>query len=140
MDFDKINVKNMYRYSEANVFSKIALHLLKQGKRSSNTRPKQGEVAGCLYRSKCGTKACAAGSLLTDDTYVPQLEGSDWHAYSKELACRGFRSAKLHSNVIRDMQYLHDEVHPVSWRQKLRSYAEQKCYKLRPEVREALGM
>lgn len=140
MNFDKINVKNMYRYSEANVFSKIALHLLKQGARSMNPRPKRGEVVGCLYRSKCGTKACAAGSLLTDDTYIPQLEGNNWHSYSKGLANRGFKSAESHSEMIRHTQFIHDKTHPSAWRRELRNYAAGKGYKLRPEVREALGM
>ena len=140
MDFNKINVKNMYRYSEANVFSKIALYLLKQGARSANPRPKRGEVHGCLYRSKCGTKACAAGSLLTDDTYISQLEGSNWHAYSKGLANRGFKSAESHSEVIRHTQFIHDQKRPSVWRRELRNYAVGKGYKLLPEVREALGM
>lgn len=51
------------------VFDKVATHLLTQKKRSYDN-------GACVYRAKDGSM-CAAGCLIPDEEYTPDLEG--WH-------------------------------------------------------------
>jgi len=52
------------------IFDKVATHLLKQGRRS--TQPESGEM--CAYRGADGTK-CAVGVLIPDELYNDMMEG-----------------------------------------------------------------
>ncbi|WP_374335354.1 hypothetical protein [Methyloversatilis sp.] len=134
MDFEKINVSNMRKYSEAAVFSKIALAMLKQGKRA--VRRTQG-VTLKVYRDKNGCR-CAAGFMLTE-RHLREIDRKDicndvWGSVVKKL-----RISEHHFDLIEDMQNLHDDVKPSRWRAKLADYAIDKGYKLYPEVHEAIG-
>jgi hypothetical protein len=50
------------------LFDKVAVHLINQGKKSSN-------YEGCRYRH--GELRCAIGCLIPDDVYTSKLEGQD---------------------------------------------------------------
>jgi hypothetical protein len=128
MEYEKINVKNMYRYSEANVFSKIAMHMLRQGKKSVMPNKKT-----CAYRAKSGLQ-CAAGCLLTDEDYSPDFENQRWGHVAHSIG------VQHHKSMIIDLQEIHDRERAPSWRKALRDYAYDKDLKLPADVREALGM
>jgi len=51
------------------VFDKIYLHLIEQGRKSVNSDGR------CQYRSPDGDK-CAIGCLIPDELYTPELEGN----------------------------------------------------------------
>ena len=51
------------------IFDKIYLHLIEQGRKSIDS---DGQ---CMYRSPDGDK-CAIGCLIPDELYTPELEGN----------------------------------------------------------------
>lgn len=58
------------------VFNIVSLHLLKQVKRSTK-HLKNSWFLACAYRGNEGMK-CAAGVLIPDDKYEPEMECKFW--------------------------------------------------------------
>jgi len=78
------------------VFDIVSTHLLKQGRKSVNISNR------CVYRNENGMK-CAAGALIPDDEYKPELETNMWtELVEKDLVEMKFQ------DEIDDLQYIHD--------------------------------
>lgn len=55
------------------IFDTVTRHLAKQGRRAV-VKTEYGDLR-CVYRAPDGSK-CAAGALLPDDSYDPEMEGA----------------------------------------------------------------
>lgn len=97
------------------VFDTVAEHLLKQGKRCvlDNT-----DTSACMYRNDEGLK-CAAGCLIPDDQYTPELEGKSWTSLARENLV-SYNCVML----INDLQSIHDVCEPKDWLLELHEFAE----------------
>lgn len=67
----------------------------------------------CLYKNKQGLK-CAAGCLIPDAMYDPDLEDKRWHS----LVLQKFAPTD-HMELIQKMQYIHDEQPVSNWEHAL---------------------
>lgn len=106
----QITLKNLSKATAQQVFDQVATHLLAQGKKSAN-----GEK--CLYRGPEGTM-CAAGCLIADDEYTPNMEGKGWYSF---VSNHGVTSE--HEELINRLQGLHDAGNPEEWRAGLQCIA-----------------
>jgi hypothetical protein len=81
------------------IFDKVLTHLRKQGKAAVN------DNGDCMYRAADG-RQCAAGCLITDEEYEPQMEGR----MVGYLLNKGQLPARLvpHVEFLRDLQDVHD--------------------------------
>lgn len=97
------------------VFDQVATHMIKQNKRSLAEKSDHA----CVYRSADGLK-CAAGCLIADSEYKPEMDllQSSW-------ACLIERKLvpDAHSDLIKDLQYVHDNYLTNKWDYQLRSTA-----------------
>lgn len=97
------------------IFDKVAIHLIKQNKRS--------ELNGsCAYRGENGLM-CAAGILIPDEEYKPKFEKQTW----RNLTLTGEVENKF-SNEIRRLQIIHDDTYYKNWYDSLVRFAQE--YKL----------
>lgn len=97
------------------VFDTVAEHLLKQGKRCVGDTT---DANSCMYRNNEGLK-CAAGCLIPDDKYTPDIEGKNWNC----LAVKN----KVSYNcciLICDLQDIHDGWPPELWLNELHALAD----------------
>ncbi|WP_417244236.1 hypothetical protein [Celeribacter sp.] len=109
--------------TEQEVFDQVARHLLTQQKVSYSPSHDM-----CAYRSPFG--ACAAGCLIGDDEYTPEMEGHSW----QELVFSE-RVNSEHAELISTLQAVHDEGHDLmdqapdnvvsEWRHRLEEVAEE---------------
>lgn len=91
----------------------VAESLFRQGERSINIKN-----CGCAYRS--GRLKCAAGFLIKDGVYQPDIEGlTVKDASAKECL---IPEAKSHIELVGKLQSLHDE--PANWSSSNRMVAE----------------
>ena len=112
------------------VYNRVRDHLLKQGVRSK-------ESGSCLYRGPNET-ACAAGCLIRDDLYSPELEyksigwnEAPWNAVAASLNLKvgdniTEENLQMFKYRIQELQGIHDNVsfEPFQWADKLREFAE----------------
>lgn len=87
--------------------------------------------AMCAYRGNYGRK-CAAGWLIPDEKYTPDLEGSSVASSVDEtvrldsIEGRACRLAKIileegHDlSLVRDLQKMHDRTHADLWSQEIK--------------------
>ena len=102
------------------IFDIVAEHLMQQGRRSDKD-------STCRYRGPDGLK-CAAGILISDEEYHPDMEERSWSTLSfAGIAPREFR------REIESLQIIHDTHHPGNWKEELRYFAEQNNLKM-PKV------
>lgn len=106
-----ITLKTLAQDTDQEVFDQVATHLLTQMKRSVS------DDAVCLYRSPDGLK-CAAGCLIGDDEYDPDMEGNCW----VDLVSR-FDFTQSHGNLIQRLQNVHDTYQPQDWLEQLKRIA-----------------
>ena len=101
----------------------MASHLLTQGKKAFGASDRT--AAGmCLYRH--GKLACAAGCLISDEFYKPQLEGMAANAAPvMEAISRSGWDPRTPSGwlFIDAMQAIHDNCKPCDWASRLRVLA-----------------
>lgn len=83
------------------VFNIVSLHLLTQIKRCLAIYPDR-VFPVCSYRNADGMK-CAAGALIPDEEYKPEMEKNDW-----KMLCEQAFVQDLFSNEIRELQQIHD--------------------------------
>jgi hypothetical protein len=83
------------------VFDIVSVHLLTQVKRCMAIYPDR-IFPVCSYRNEYGMK-CAAGALIPDEEYKPEMEKNNW----KMLVKKAFVN-NLFSNEIRELQQIHD--------------------------------
>lgn len=113
------------------IFNTVAQNLLIQNECSWN-----GEI--CLYRGPNGLK-CAAGVLIPDELYQPEMEGHDFCEFNgPEIGRQALLEApkpELWNDVIalvgadnigliKKLQKIHDQNQPEEWTQLLNELAE----------------
>jgi len=105
-----ITLKTMDKSSAQRVFNQVANHLLAQGKRAGSNR-------NCEYLTRSGLK-CAAGCLIGKNEYRPEWEDQGWDSVAYDMGITE------HSELVNDLQNLHDCTWPSRWRRKLIETAE----------------
>lgn len=98
-----ITINNLAESTTEEVFEYIRHHLLTQMQQSKNDK------GICFYRNEQGLK-CAAGCLIPDDMYYPDLEYRKWHS----LVTQEF-APEDHMELIQEMQRIHDRYDPITW-------------------------
>jgi len=106
----RVSLKNLHEATAQEVFDQVAKHLLQQGQESM--------LNGCCkyhLTADDGTELqCAAGCLIADDEYNPEWESMVWH----RLVTQGSVPA-VHSELIDELQSIHDSVNPYFWQGQL---------------------
>ena len=104
-----ITLKTLPTATAQEVFDQVSRHLLKQNAKS--------EIADedCRYRHE--DKKCAAGCLIGDNEYNPEIEGSRW--CNIELPC----FSNNHMSLIGKLQRIHDVKDVCSWKEELKRLA-----------------
>jgi len=118
----------MMTYQE--IYDKVKQHLLTQNAKAVDPSRVAEAPAGsmfCCYRSPDG-KMCAAGCLIKDEFYSPDLEGKavTYHMVASALRYSGVISPTF----VVELQYIHDHEDEATWGQKLSEFA--KIYGLNP--------
>lgn len=108
--------------TEQETFDIVAKHLLTQNKKAMAVYgfAIAMDMPRCAYRGNDGTK-CAAGCLIPDDDYNPDMEG---RGITTPNALHTVLTAAGHDiQLVEALQYVHD-VYPVSaWREQLADVA-----------------
>jgi hypothetical protein len=125
-----ISVDNLAEATAQEVFDFIAAHLLRQDRKAGVTI--EGGFS-CRYKDASGAK-CAAGSLIPDDKYVPQMEERPWFGtYCKKAGVtQAFEFSENHAGLINSLQALHDNDNVGTWKANLSYLA--KRYELSDEI------
>ena len=108
-----ITLATLSQATAQEVFDQVATHLLKQKTRSTSEN-------GCAYRGPNGLK-CAAGCLISDEEYKPDMEGAVW----TRLFYNGYVSSH-HMELIRGLQIIHDSYPPAEWEHELKTSQKKK--------------
>jgi hypothetical protein len=108
-----ITLKTLPQATAQEVFDQVAKHLLQQNKKSLVTEPGREY---CVYRSD--NLKCAAGCLIAEDEYSPELEGKGWNI----LILDNFVPS-AHKSLIANLQRCHDNLEPDHWQSKLKQIA-----------------
>jgi hypothetical protein len=106
------------------IFTKVSEHLLLQMKKSYTITPPSNSYH-CAYRGSDGCK-CAIGILISDDVYVPFIEGqSVEHSYViEDLQKSGISIELLPQDFLYKLQRIHDACEPQFWSEKLSDFAK----------------
>jgi len=102
------------------IFERVFHHLWNQNKQSS-IKEGDSELGSCMYRTDDG-RMCAAGCLITDDNYNPDIERT---TVSAPRVLRALVNSGVPRDLISfvgDLQQIHDsweEYHPVSFRKHI---------------------
>lgn len=116
-----INLKTLPEATAQEVFDQVAKHLLTQMRKSFRSF-KGAEY--CVYRGDDGLK-CAAGCLIADDEYdESSMERRSWYGIGAV--------PNDHSDLIRELQIVHDECDVSIWAERLNYVAS--CWQLDPRV------
>ena len=105
------------------VFNQVCDHLLTQNEKSMESRNSFTHSGDCAYRGDYG-KSCAAGILISDSEMEQIFEkdynvGHSWFSLiNEDIAPRD------HSDLIRELQNIHDEKEPEDWAAALKNLAE----------------
>lgn len=99
-----VSLATLDQLTPQQVFDHVVAHLRKQGQCSVIPG-----TTNCAYRGENGLK-CAAGCLIADNEYRPDMEGLTW----RELIYR-YPVTSAHSSLISCLQEVHDEASPASW-------------------------
>lgn len=93
------------------IFSTIAIHLLKQGEKST------GAIGECRYLAPDGCK-CAAGCLIPPEDYDPMFEGASIDEKNKPVGKYFLQKFpdELQRELIRELQYMHDVIPIHRWK------------------------
>lgn len=104
------------------VFDRVALHLLQQGKQSLFTaNAKDGK---CAYRGASGLK-CAVGFLISDEAYSSDLESRTVLNFEVEKALHksGVSTSCSIMGLLGALQSIHDMQQPEHWYVHLQTLA-----------------
>ena len=116
-----ITLATLEQATAQQVFDQVARHLLTQNAKSGVQYDKVDDTSEpfrCLYRDPEGRK-CAAGCLIADDEYKEEFEDSGWAS----LVLTSRVQTTAHIDLIRDLQYVHDNNEPNDWLARLRDVA-----------------
>lgn len=109
----KISLNNLGKVSKQEVFEYIVNHLVTQNERSLN------KERFCAYRGINNLK-CAAGCLIADDEYYPEMEDEAWYEIADD-----FNVPCDHGYLIDQLQTIHDMHYPFKgWLEKVRVLGE----------------
>lgn len=98
-----ITINNLAESTTEEVFEYIRNHLLTQNRKSTDIN------GNCMYKNEQGLK-CAAGCLIPDDMYYPDLEYIKWDSLvTRKLVPEG------HMELIQEMQRIHDDNDSITW-------------------------
>ena len=86
------------------IFDTVCRHMHQQGRRSA-------VGSSCKYRCDNGDK-CAAGALMTDDEYRPEMEGV---RFGLDSDIPWPERLEKHGTLIRQLQYAHDRASSDFW-------------------------
>lgn len=95
------------------VYSQVRNHLLTQKRKSSL----EDDDEECVYRGHDGLK-CAAGCLISDEEYLPEMEYKTWGAMVQSGAI-----PREHKELISSLQRIHDSFPVEDWEPKLNKLA-----------------
>lgn len=110
-----ITLATLPQTTEQEVFYYVAHHLLTQNEKS--LAKSDNFVRDCLYKNPDNLK-CAAGCLIADDEYKPDLEGLSWRVLAD------YKDVPLtHINLIASLQIVHDKFEVKNWRLQLSELA-----------------
>jgi hypothetical protein len=109
----KITLANLHEATEQQVFDQVARHLLTQNKKSLDVC-----THSCVYSDGSGLM-CAAGCLMSDEEYSPDMEGFGWLSLVNEG-----KVSENHDHMIRTLQSIHDSHEPVDWVSRLGAFAD----------------
>lgn len=113
----QVTLSNLSESTEQEVFDWVVSNLLKQNKQSEEIIEYNG-LNSCRYRSKDGLK-CAAGWLMTDKEYNPKYEENSWNS----LILDHIEIPRDHSELISELQDIHDNSFPDRWRREFKELA-----------------
>lgn len=103
-----ITLATLDQATEQEVVDQVVQHLLTQKQKAV------GSKGLCVYRDSKGLK-CAAGCLIADHEYVPDMEGCQWNM----LTFRDYMTTSKHENLILQLQKIHDDIDPEDWNEYL---------------------
>lgn len=103
-----ITLANLAESTHMEVFQFIEHHLLTQDAKSIGF-----EKGICYYRGDNDLK-CAAGCLISDGEYTPKFETNNWSTLVRQRLVPA-----AHSELIRELQLIHDDVPVDSWKHHL---------------------
>lgn len=109
-----ITLANLHEATEQQIFDQVVAHLRKQGQRSLAGSPQH-----CVYLNPYGLK-CAAGCLIADEEYTPNMEGDPWG----NLVSKG-KVPRDNQNFIIELQRIHDGTEPPFWEDKFKELAHE---------------
>lgn len=99
------------------IFDKVAVHLLAQGKPSKNA------YGDCMYRGVDPGSACAIGCLIPDELYDPKMEDVRVRENPRVRRALSDIGVDIRSegvlSLLASLQDLHDEIPPEYWGQQL---------------------
>jgi hypothetical protein len=117
--------------TQQETFDRVAAHLLAQGRTAEMVDPLDGETL-CAYRTPDGLK-CAAGCLIPDELYTPDMERQSIHSDGRAGAVLERLGYNL--DLVLSLQAVHDQGVPDNWPKRLRAVAAR--YKLSTAVLDA---
>jgi len=98
-------------------FDKVARHLLQQKKRSLSIN------FTCAYRGTDNTR-CAIGALIPDELYDSDMEENNIKVLIRDFAHMRKLFEDCSTDLLLDLQSVHDYHSPRDWRRKLYDVAE----------------
>lgn len=111
-----ITLKTLPQATAQMVFDQVVNHLRAQGKRSDNS------IGGCLYRNRHGLK-CAAGCLIGDDEYLPEMDSMGAKDTSWPVLVSSGMVPENHSVLISQLQNAHDQMDILPLEPRLKNIA-----------------
>lgn len=108
----KITLKTLHKATAQQVFDQVAKHLLTQKKRAYDAAQDK-----CLYRY--GKLKCAAGCLMTDKEYKPEMDSASQGGGSWDSLIVSEMVPDVHGGLISALQKVHDQREPSQWRSSL---------------------
>lgn len=103
------------------IFNTVATHLLTQNRRAMGPTSDSAMYA-CVYRGPDGLK-CAAGVLIKDEHYKPELENNNVHSEIVKEALTASLGEGLEFGFINALQIVHDSYNPCDWPVQLQEFA-----------------
>lgn len=109
-----ITLKTLPQASAQEVFNQVKNHMLSQMQRSESP-------TSCLYRytEDNVTLKCAAGCLIADDEYVPEMDASGNGTSWGNLVKEGLVPEHETMDLIVCLQDIHDSTQPCNWEREL---------------------
>lgn len=126
--------------STQEVFDKVCNHLMSQGEKAETEETEMGSK-DCMYRLVKGDKVlmCAAGCLISDEEYTPDLENKrvNFDEVSTALIRSGVSAGDI--DFLTCLQTVHDWEEVEDWPAQLQLLAENHNLTLPESVKEKLA-